>query len=249
MIGWKLKAARNTHFPKLSLAEAGALFGVNDKAFQSAELGRSESMQERIVQQAQDVWGIARDWFLDGQYTHPKTGEAIDPRTFEPVSSNSIRQEAPSQADVPFYGYHSSGRLLLVSENRTAKVDADLKSKGAFVVLVSDEDNSPRIQAGRQLIVCPQPFYSSGNLVLVEHPTQRVEVGSRMIPVCYVRVYGNEGSRKTLRPLNSRAETFEHTDAWRIVGLVIGLRHEVTPGWTITERCDTGLPTTAPFVS
>jgi SOS-response transcriptional repressor LexA len=130
----------------------------------------------------------------------------------------------------------------------STKVDGEFAGTGTFVVVVSDDENAPRILPGRHVIVQPRETYSEGWLVLVEHPTRREEGSDgKMYPVCYIRVYEYESMKWVLRPINPKAETFEFNETWKIIGLVRGQRRLMGPGWFITELAEDSLPVSSSF--
>lgn len=240
-VGEKLKQARLSQKPRPTQKQVGDFLGVTEKKYQAIELDRSESGAREAVDRLSLKWRINPDWFWN-EKPSKIPGSPDD-------SSKKEDNKIEALVDVRLYVPSVTGKAIMnpITAQRT-KIEAGLSINDTYVVKVGTNDNSPRVKAGRRLIIEPRTWPEEGRFSWIRHRTQIELIDGVSLSVCYAREYAQENGNEVYRPVNRKEPTFKASEV-ECIGIVKGIITIYAEGWSSTERNDEGIPVSPPTIS
>lgn len=232
-VGMKLRWAREHQSPPLSQKEVAGLVDLSQKNYQAVERDKSMRTAREIVPQLSAKYKIPPTWFWD------KSGS--DPYKKSEYSGYD------DYVDVVLHVPYISGKVSIsMNHTDTAKLTAGLARNNTFGVAITDDDNLPRLRPGMRVFFEPRPHYNDGDLVIFDHPTERIKgPDGRLHARSYIRRYVLEDGAMRLKPQNPSAETFLASGI-KILGAAKVLRRVHSDGWYTDEVNLTQIPLHAP---
>lgn len=163
----RFKQARNSQPKRITAQQIAERLGVTHNAVRQMELGMSQKLLKRAIQEFAPEWHLTTDWF----YT-PTSAVNLPPTTQESRTNYNIKESI----DLPLYvgalhGDPSQCQWILTDTPSTRPIRAAFLSGPAeeyFLLIVAGDNMAPRIRHGALLLARKISIAPPGAIVLAQ---------------------------------------------------------------------------------